>query len=207
MLDTMPILKSFALMLLASATANAEILPSFEHTQLAKESDHVVLVTEGGSIDGKVTVLATYKGDISIGSDISIPSLRILANRDQRTIHPLFGQARPRHAEVSCRLMILFLNGKSDKLRPSSSDPGWHTWLCWIEDGIAYAKWQQVNPGKTSLKRYGRGLGATLATILREICVMAEQEVADQPATLPETKSEYKERQKPESDGRSKFCC
>lgn len=169
LVNTMTISRTFALALLTAATVRAEILPSFDHNQLAEKSDHVVLVTEGDSIDGQLTVLASYKGDIPVGSEISLSSLRVFADRNHRKIEPLFGQAKPWHAEISCRLMILFLNGNRDKLRPSSTDPDWHTWLCWIEDGIVYARWQQVNPGKTSLKEYGRGLGATLATILQDI--------------------------------------
>lgn len=173
------IVSAISLFLLLSALPLlAERLPSFDHVQLAKEADYVVLVTEGEAIDGEVTVLASYKGGVHVGSSLKIPELRGFAEQSARRIEPLFVGGELRHKTVTCGLMILFLDsdGVTDALRPAWGDPKWNAWLCWIEQGVVYARWQEVNPGPVAIKEYGTGLDLKLDGMLREIMEASAQD-------------------------------
>lgn len=160
-----------SLFFLSALTLVAEKLPCFDHVQLAKEADYVVLVSEGEVIDGEVTVLASYKGGVPVGSSLKIAELRTFAEESERRIEPLFVGGELRHKTVTCGLMILFLDsdGVNDALRPAWGDPKWNTWLCWIEQGVVYARWQEVNPGPVAIKEYGTGLDLELGGMLTEI--------------------------------------
>lgn len=136
--------------------ALGEILPSFRLDTCGWHATHVVVVTEGGKIDGAVQVLESWKGDLRKGDRLTLPELASI----ERAISP--GWARrvdptlPPH--VTGSRMVLFL-----KRRPLKRDPSKGSWtpadytkemrvsVAWIEQGRVYAYVQEINPGPSRL--------------------------------------------------------
>lgn len=156
------------ILLFKSAQGRAASEPSFSLDHLVRTAKHIVLATEGDTIDGKITVLASYKGNLHPGSEITVPLLAQLSDSKQRVIMPrlLFQKhGKPLHSEVTCKTMLLFLDGDGNDLHPPYF-PEYFTWLCWLEGDRVYARIQEMNPGtSTELK----DLGVTTAFLLTEI--------------------------------------
>ncbi len=142
----------------------------FWHKGLAERSTEIVLVTEGLKIDGVVTVLATYKGDIGVGTTVNLPALTKYSDSKNRVTASAFWAKRinnPEHSEVTCSTMILFLTTEDGKSSSYAFTNG-YTWINWIEDGIGYARNNENYPGKSEIREYYLPLETVLEDISKK---------------------------------------
>ena len=131
-----------ALLVFSPAFAFSARTPSFDLAWHLKESRVIVLATEGDVIDGKLTVLSSYRGILKPGDVINLPLLRDFRDPARRVAHPRkspkSGVQNPKHAKVSGRLMVLFLTMKEGKVAPLI-DANYFNNICWIEGERVYA--------------------------------------------------------------------
>src|SRR5262245_30388928 len=98
----------------------AEILPSFRLDASGWHATHIVVVTEGEKIDGKVRVLESWRGDLRPGDRLDLPDLAAFAPLQSRVINTAFAAkpvpGQPKH--VTGQRMVLFL-----RRRPAAAGP------------------------------------------------------------------------------------
>jgi hypothetical protein len=141
-----------ALLMLWAIAVCAEPLPQFQLDASAWLATDIVVVTEGESIDGRVEVLQSWKGDLKPGDSITVPALAAFASAESRAVSKWFDQSEAVPRIVSGSRMILFLIRKGD---------GWHAadaWsseirvsTAWIEGDQVFAFNQQTVPGALQL--------------------------------------------------------
>jgi hypothetical protein len=108
-------------------TAFGFLRPSFDLDDCGWHATHIVVVTEGEKIDGKVTVLESWRGNLRKGDRLDLPDLAEFANLDSRTISgpPFGGKPKPDEPKhVTGSRMILFLTWK-----PAETDPSKGSWM------------------------------------------------------------------------------
>ena len=66
---------SLIVVLLLVLQTNAGIRPSFNLDYCTWQATHIVIATEGDEIDGTLTVVDSWKGDLRPGEAVSIPDL------------------------------------------------------------------------------------------------------------------------------------
>lgn len=160
-----------ALLCFSPAIAFSARTPSFDLEWQLKESQAVVLATEGDVIDGKLTVLSTYRGNLKPGDEIHLPLLAEFNNPARRVVHPqrskIAGVKKPTHAKVSGRLMVLFLTMKEGKVAPLIEPNYFHN-ICWIEGECVYAMSHAnttISDQRPLLMEHGLALAPFLSTI------------------------------------------
>jgi len=128
-------------LLLCGATANAKIHTLIGIDDCAWVATHIVIVTEGEQIDGVVSVLESWQGDLRPGDVLVIPELERFKSEESRRVkvmdianyleEPQEGSLK----FVSGSRIVLFLRGKA----------GSEKWFAiggvWIEEGKAYGLW------------------------------------------------------------------
>jgi hypothetical protein len=146
--------------LLLAMPSHAEILPSFILLNLAWTATDIVVVSEGRTLDGTVTVLAVWEGGLAVGDTITVPQLREFASPESRTVSDLWrrpDEKKPPVVVPSTR-MVLFLKRTSRAAiageeagrvdwRAASHIGGMKVAVAWIADGRVYAHVQVMNPG------------------------------------------------------------
>jgi hypothetical protein len=114
----------------------------------AKLATHIVVATEGDSIDGQLTVLESLKGDLKAGQHITIPELRAFNSPESRAIECLFpAQICPEDIQrenVTGTRMILFLRRDSQKWKGVGELSVYQSTI-WIEGRKSFA---YFNAGK-----------------------------------------------------------
>lgn len=113
--------------------ATASGAPRFDLDDSAWQATHVVVATEGQSIDGQLTALETWAGPLASGDEIHLPRLSPSALSASRRVHE--------GLRVSGTRMVLFLDLKHDaasKAWTSESDLDENA-VCWIEEGKVHA--------------------------------------------------------------------
>lgn len=159
----------------------AGIRPSFGLDHCTWHATHIVIASEGDEIDGSLTVLESWKGDLQPGEVISIPQLASFKSQPSREVKssplgPAIEQSlkyvAPKKYVTGAR-MILFLKKKEqspeastnsagslqapgnalDLWEPASRD-GINVSVLWIEEGRAFAFIQVMNPGDSILTHY-----------------------------------------------------
>lgn len=145
----------------------AAFRPCFDLRSCTWNASHIVVVSEGDRIDGVVTVLASWKGDLKMGHHLTLPELAKMAGKEERKIHenrfnPARTQEQPAPTHVTCSRMVLFLIRDRTEGLPGKSKTIWrdaNSWsdddlrvsTAWIEKGRVYACFQIVNPGPSVL--------------------------------------------------------
>lgn len=156
-----------------ASQASAAIRPSFSIDYCSWHATHILVATEGESIDGRFLVLESWKGNLSPGESISIPELASFKSLVTRAIKTSFGSktdVSPKY--VTGSKMILFLKKKSQPFfeeeegsQLNTDSSLWSTALLWgtiktsvvwIEGNQSYAFRQLINPGPSRLQSYGR---------------------------------------------------
>jgi len=159
--------------LLFAPLTYAGIRPSFSLEHCAWQATHIVIATEGNKIDGKVTVLESWKGDLRAGEVISVPELASFKSQSSREVKSgIFDIKRDEPPKyVTGSRMILFLK-KKDRPAEASNDPsrglqieyqwepaanwgGMNVSVLWIEGEQSFAFIQVMNPGDSLLTHYG----------------------------------------------------
>ncbi len=149
----------------------AGIRPSFSLDHCTWNGTHIVVATEGDEIDGRLTVLESWKGELRPGEVISIPSLASFKSQSSREIKtgPFAVKSNEPKRYVTGSRMILFLKKKaevpetstdlenksqtSDQWEPASRE-GINVSVLWIEGDQSFAFIQVMNPGDSILTHY-----------------------------------------------------
>jgi hypothetical protein len=145
-----------------SPSAFGGLLLPFNSDSCAWNATHIVVVTEGEKIDGVVTVLESWKGDLKKGDVLTIPELAAFAPAKERTVGSrLFKKAPDPPIVVSGSRIVLFLTkelgkeeaGQPEKVvwKPATKRDEWQTSAAWIEGEKVYAFAQELNPGPRDL--------------------------------------------------------
>jgi hypothetical protein len=163
----------FFVALLVSFTPRtyAGIRPSFGLDHCSWHATHIVIATEGQVIDGKLTVLESWRGDLRPGGIIFVPELASFKSKFSREIKTeMFGMKsdEPKRYVTGSR-MILFLKKKDQVQQISSNSPnnsqtsdqwdpaasgGMNVSVLWIERDQSFAFIQVMNPGDSILTGY-----------------------------------------------------
>ncbi len=171
----------------------AGIRPSFSLDHSLAKATHIVLATEGEVIDGRFTVIESWKGDLKPGEAVVLPDLAELADEDARQVK-WYGRVDPEERyvkTVSGSQMVLFLVAPENEDQASTQDSeptewlpasylghgGFKTSVMWFERGDAYAFTQIMNPGPTELLHTGVAI-QTKARITAFCVIEADLEVA-----------------------------
>src|SRR5215213_2001906 len=168
------------LLFLAALPARAGIRPSFNLSHCSWFATHVVVVTEGEMIDGRLLVLESWKGDLAPGDAVSVPELATFNPEPSRLAkRPLWVEDAepPRH--VTGDRMVLFLKERPraqaegdeaarGRVWEPASSGGVNVSALWVEGDKTYAFIQVMNPGDTILIDYGKSEGE-VKTIFAEV--------------------------------------
>ena len=147
-------------------------IPGLHWPTAIKEATHVVLVSEGETIDGVLQTVECWKGDLQPGDILEVPELAQFASPESRMIEE--GESSLKHKMVTGNRMILFLtkaqvwaDWKKVALKakwlpapgfpePSSMHPDKNARMrisvAWIEDGKLCAYFVDPGPGKQTLR-------------------------------------------------------
>lgn len=149
--------------------------PSFNLDYSVWKATHIVLATESGTIDGRLKVVESWKGDIKPGMELILPELGAFADEKSRRVQYLW--KRPDLPEPYVRFVtgsriVLFLVKATEPHQagmPDSKTPVWlpsnyaghgsfKTSVAWIENGEGYAFVQVINPGPSVLIHLGTAI-------------------------------------------------
>lgn len=145
--------------------ASAYLIPSFDADGCAWKASHVVVASEGDEIDGALTVLESWRGDLKPGDALNIPELAEFESEKTREIHDRSGFEKEgavlRH--VTGARLVLFLVKKTKTLEGGKTEIAWRpatptnggmqVSVVWIESGDAHALVQVMNPGPRLIVR------------------------------------------------------
>jgi hypothetical protein len=143
--------------------------PSFAKSHLtidvkaiANLASDVVVVTEGDTIDGQLTILETWKGKLKVGDKLSIPEFQDFKEKTTCEVKweiniAIRGKDDPLY--VTCSRMILFLQKKSHSGLPQKQWVGVVSGdviasTIWIEGKQAFAFYDRYKEGKGFLSYY-----------------------------------------------------
>lgn len=134
------------LSLLVATALHAEILPSFVLDLAAAKATHIVVVTEGREIDGKVFVLESWRGDLRNRDMLTLPELAAFKSKESRRVtNGLWVNKKEAPVFVTGDRMVLFLVRNGDKWEGAGHDL--RTSVVWIDADKAYALQQWFDPG------------------------------------------------------------
>lgn len=147
----------------AAAPASAAIRPSFNLNYSVWKATHIVLATEGEVIDGRLSVLESWKGDLKQGAEVILPELAAFAEKASRQVDwwGLTDLPPPYARYVTGSKMVLFMVKSEGGEWVSAGywgQGGFKISVAWIERGEAYAFKQVMNPGPTVLTHLRTGL-------------------------------------------------
>jgi len=134
--------------------------PTFSIEDAAPRATHIVVATEGDKIDGNLTIIESWKGDLKTNEVINVPEMkawsrvearRVLGDyqRLYRALNPQLVERLPTH--VSCKRVVLFLIKKGDRWEPASTTREMSMSAAWIEDRYVLRYVQHHNPGPLEL--------------------------------------------------------
>jgi hypothetical protein len=127
-------LAALAFTLLATGSpgdAVASAGPRFELDECAWRATHVVVVSEGPSIDGHVTVVESWVGPLAPGTELHLPGLAEVAPEGRRRLK----QTHLKGLVLTGARMVLFLETDPRSGKPSSASGHGDvdSSVCWIE--------------------------------------------------------------------------
>src|SRR5215470_749412 len=104
------LLTSGLLVLLFVSSASGGIRPSFSPEASGWRATDIVVVTEGGEIDGVLKILETWKGDLKPGQTIIVPELAEFRTDEARSVDKSWDSNPKKELRyVTGQRMILFL--------------------------------------------------------------------------------------------------
>jgi hypothetical protein len=139
-----------ALCLFTASMLRAEIRPSFYVDAVSWDATHVIVATEGEAIDGTLTVLESWKGELQPGETVTVPALAAFRTEESRRVSKGWSSGEPL-LFVTGKRMILFLTRKDGRWSGADDDDLMKTAVVWIERGAAYAFTQLMIPGDSEL--------------------------------------------------------
>jgi hypothetical protein len=138
--------------------------PSFNLDECAWDATHIVVVTEGEQIDGEVTVLQSWAGDLNPGDHIYVPELTSFKPPSSRIIQTQWdsdGEGPIQY--VTGSRMILFLKRRGETVPPvadravascvwgPAGSEGIRASVVWVEEDETFAIQQLSYPGHALL--------------------------------------------------------
>jgi len=165
----------FFFLVVIAAPTSAAIRPSFYLDYSVWKATHIVLATEGDVIDGRLSVIESWKGDLEPDTNVILPELAGFADAKSRRVHD-WGQRQdlpePYARVVTGSRIVLFLVASAPTTQTTSSESKPRAWLpasyfghggfkvsvAWLERGEAYAFVQVENPGPSVLTHLGTAI-------------------------------------------------
>ena len=154
---------------------SAGIRPSFGLEGNTWNATHIVVVTEGKTIDGIFRVLESWKGDLNPGDTIKVPELASFKAESSRTVSDPWYQkpgTNPGLVVTGDRMVLFLKNDSSNSVSEgghnglrSTAKMQWKSpnfykdmtvSVVWIEQGKTYAFVQVMNPGPSLLISLGQ---------------------------------------------------
>jgi hypothetical protein len=150
----------FACATVLASTALGYPAPSFSIEDAAPRATHIVVATEGDEIDGELTVIECWKGNLKAREVISVPQMKTWSQVDAREVlgemagfykamYPERVERLPSH--VSCKEVVLFLIRDGETWKPASKTQLMSMSAVWIENGLVLRYIQLFNPGPQEL--------------------------------------------------------
>jgi hypothetical protein len=150
--------------LVVPCPSRAAIKPSFMLDSSSWEATDIVVTTDAGLRDGKLSVLETWKGRLAARDTLVIPEMRRFAEAQSRTVESILRrkEAGP-PIVVSGKRMALFL--KRGSPQAAGQEPTHIRWqfanlynavevsVVWFEGGSAFSFVQLMNHGPSLLTR------------------------------------------------------
>jgi len=127
------------LLLLCATSAFARVNESLRVDHASWNATHVVVASEGPQIDGELTVIESWIGDVAAGDTIRVPQL---VEVERETTEHVTGQR-----------MILFLRRNGETFDCADAE-GCKGAVAWSEAGRIFAYWALFNPGGASLQDF-----------------------------------------------------
>lgn len=148
-----PLAALLVLVLGLAGPARAGLAPSFEAESCGWRATHVVVVSEGAAIDGVVRVVESWRGDLNVGDELTLPALARFAPKEARTT---WGGWDERPVEVvSGARMVVFLVRADGGWKHAAPWGGLDVSTVWVERGACWGLVQVVNPGAPVLVNVG----------------------------------------------------
>lgn len=143
-----------------ASTALGYPAPSFSLEDAAPRATHIVVATEGDEIDGKLTVIECWKGNLKAQDVILVPQMKAWSRVAEREVlgemagfykamYPKRVERLPSH--VSCKKVVLFLIREGETWKPASKTQLMSMSVVWIENGLVLWYIQHFNPGPQKL--------------------------------------------------------
>ncbi|MHC4848561.1 MAG: hypothetical protein ACYTEG_08915 [Planctomycetota bacterium] len=145
-------MRALAVLLLIVVPSWGERLPSFWLDTLAWRATHIVVATEGESIDGKLTVTDCLAGVVKTHTNLELPGLARFATDRSRTIHDGF---RATSERVDGSSMVLFLMDDGNRFKGAAEYGGIEVSTAWIKKDKAYAFVQGITLGPQVMTEVG----------------------------------------------------
>ncbi|MHC4955481.1 MAG: hypothetical protein ACYTGZ_16640 [Planctomycetota bacterium] len=172
-------MRVLALLLLFAVPSWGGIRPSFWLDDVAWRATHIVVATEGKSIDGKLTVVESVAGDLKPGTALELPGLAKFEEERARTIHKHF---RATSKRVGGQRMLLFLIRTIGGFKAAAQYGGMEVSAAWVEGENVYALQQLINPGPQLMSE----VGTERAMLARIGVVRSERKKLDAAIALPD---------------------
>ncbi len=143
-----------------ASEASGRLAPTFNLEDAAPRATHIVVATEGDKVDGRLTVIESWKGDLKTNEVILVPEMKAWSPVDARkalgayrglylALDPELVKHLPTH--VSCKRIVLFLIKDADRWKPASKTRLMSMSAAWIEDRYVLTYVQHSNPGPLEL--------------------------------------------------------
>ena len=162
-LTRMPHVVACVLVISAASQAWAGRRPSFYLDYSLWKATHIVLATEGEAIDGRLTVMESWKGDLAQGAELILTELAGFADERSRQVSwrgKTQDLPEPYVDLVTGSRMVLFLVKSAQPQEGKAADKQASVWkpasyagqdglkvsVVWIENGETYAFQQIMNP-------------------------------------------------------------
>ena len=135
------LLQTFALLFFCPFIVNAKIHSVISIEDCTWLASHIIIVTEGSDIDGQVTILESWQGNLQPGDTLNIAELANFKSEESRHIECMsmvlhLGKCLDSTPKlVSGSKIILFLRNKPDSNNWSAIG------AVWIEQEVAYGLW------------------------------------------------------------------
>lgn len=135
------------LLILTPQAVDAAIRPSFSERYSAWHATDVIVV------DGKGTVLETWKGNLKPGDMLALAPLQV--PKDEVISWRFRDKSKEDPERVTGARTVLFLKRQGNDLTPASRFGGMNVSVVWIEGVRLFAFRQVINPGPTRLVPLG----------------------------------------------------
>ena len=138
------------LVCLLTTPAHGAFRASFWLPELAWEATDIVVVRDTPVLDGRVTVLEVWHGDLVPRAELVLPELAAFASEGARRIEKGWSEHPLDAVHVTGDRIVLFLR-RGEKIQPAAPSGGLRVSAAWLEEDRAFGFVQTINPGPVRL--------------------------------------------------------